>query len=239
MNQILIDSFKQTLKSTPFVFTKITVNFGIYFIGLFFMALLVLDDFSLIPLFKESTKETVEYTTLAFNGLCYIFIIFIIPYYAYKYDNKGTAITPFWTFLGKTLWPVIINSIKAILIIFLFLLLLIIPGFYKSIRLYFLTQTIFFDDIHKPLKTTQNTTQGYFWLIALFLLLTYLLTIFLSPILDKKVFEILNLAPSFSSKSVILGLWFFFNFFIYAFIELFKNQFYFAIKKHRMEPVSL
>lgn len=242
--KILISSFNQTFKTMPFVFKKITVYFGIYFIVLVIIALFVLDNVLPFSLLEENTETTIGLTTAVFNLFCHTFTVFMIPYYAYKYDNKVMGVKPFWTFIGETVWPVVINQIKALFVILLYCLLLIIPGIYKSIRFSFLTQTVFFDDMYKQggksaLKTTQNMTQGYFWLIVLLVILNTALVFVLAGVVGPMILELLSTQSSFIPQVIMLSFWFFFNFFMYAFIVLFKNQFYFVIKEHRAEAISL
>lgn len=231
--KIIIAGFNQTFKSLFFVFTKITIYFGLYFIGLFLIALF----------FFSNTISSLPISQIVMipNFLCNIFIFFVVPYYAYKYNNKGANIKPFWTFLGKTVLPVIINYIKLIFVVLLFFLLLIIPGIYKGIRLTFFAQTVFFDDIYKQnqmsaLKAANHTTQGYFWLIGLFLSLCGFFSLLWGLILG--IFGMFHFSSSFPSLILTLSL-LCANMYFMTFIYLFMNQFYLELKKHRMESVSL
>ena len=226
---IIISSFRQSFKSCPIVFKAISLYFGFYFIA-----------FAAILLFTVSYFFSTEIisTRRALNALAAIALVFIVPYYTYKY-SKNTDIQPFWLFIRKTFWPVVWNFyIKAIFIVSFFSFLLIIPGLYKLARLFFVNETIFFDNLYKKkqisaLKGSDRTSQGYFWPILLVSTLVVggiFFAEFLAPFLMKKYLFI----SLFGSQTLI----FIIKFYIICFLSLFYTQLYFEIKKRKEEHIS-
>ena len=233
---VLTSSFKQSLKSAPYVFKNTHLYFGFYYITF------VIFVFSIPPYIFASEQDfssvLLTGSRTIFNIITNLSLIFIIPYYTYKY-SKSLDIKPFWNFVRKTFWPVIWNYyIKATLIILFFFVLLIIPGIYKGARLSFVSETIFFDDLYKQnqisaLKGSDRTSRGYFWPVCLISLLTItsLLTIHpLTLFLLKKYLSF----PLFINE--ILA--FLFLFYTVFFSFLFYTQFYFELKQQRGESIS-
>lgn len=229
--RILISSFNQSLRSTPFVFKMINRYFGLYFIGFGLVILLIFNFY--FP-FNQGGLSFFSPATLIQPGLIFlskIFTVFIIPYYAYK--NSQGNVSPFWTFIAETVWPVVLSHIKAFFIILFFFLLLIIPGMYKAIRYTFLTEAVFFDISCKQgsfsvLKSADKTTRGYFWLIFIFIIFVYIFSS-LFGLLIKYI-----LPPSLLKEALSFIVYFY----IGCFLILFKTQFYFELKKRRGESIS-
>ena len=243
--KIFISSLNQTVKSSPFVLKNITKYFGFYFIG-FSLIVVFFVSTSLSGQETEHTTTMIYLTEMSLLFSAHVFTVFMIPYYAYKYnyvyrgnnaskyDNKAD-IRPFWTFISETVWPVVINQIKAFFIILLFLLFLLIPGIYKSIRYTFVTHTVFFDDLYKQgrlsvLKSADKTSRGYFWLIVFLIFCMYFFTFLLAKLVD--------ISFSFFPLFVINSLSFIFKLYFSWLIVLFQSQFYFELKKHRGETIS-
>ncbi len=230
---ILKASLKQTVKSSPYVLKEINKYFGFYFIG---FSLFVLFSLGLFSSSGSGDSSTVLFAaSVILNILSKVFIVFMIPYYAYKSNNRDKDIRPFWTFIRDTVWPVVFNQIKAVLVILLFFLFLIIPGVYKAIRYTFLIHTVFFDDLYKQnqlsaLKAADKTTRGYFWLIILALICGAVFAVLPEPI--NFVFP--SFLPPFIKSSFSLVVKFYFS----CLVLLFHSQFYFALKKHRGESIS-
>lgn len=231
---ILVSSFRQSLKSLPFVFKTVHLYFGVYYIA--FSALFL---FSLSYFFPSEADVFLSYIGQTLGFLAGGALVFIVPYYTYKKNLKGSDIRSFWTFIRETFWPVIWNLyIKATLVIILFAFLLIIPGLYKAVRLSFVNETIFFDNLYKQrqisaLKGSDKTSQGYFWPVCLAIIVTTGLGLFveyLAPFLIKQYLPV----PLFVNQILILVLSFYFTFFA----GLFYAQFYFELKKQRGEDIS-
>ena len=224
---LIFISFKKTLDSLS-VLKTISFNFGFYFFGVSFLVLFL---FSLM-VSKEYLGFLSAFLSPSLLFLSHAFTVFIIPYYAYKklYDSPAPD---FWEFISKTVFPLIIAHIKAFLVIFLFCLLLIIPGIYKAIRFSFLSQTVFFDSnrSHSPLKTADQLTRGFFWPIVLYLIIALCFSSILYSF-NKLLFS--NL-PFFLKSSLNLVI----SFYISCFFILWKNLFYFEIKKFKEESISL
>lgn len=156
---MIVSSFKNSLKSLPFVFKKTSIYFGFYYLA--FSALVLL-------LLRHSPQAFSPAITTLLTLLAHSFLVFIVPYYTYK-QAKGPNIRPFWIFIQNSVWSLVLNYIKAFFILLFFFILLIIPGIYKSIRYFFIAQTVFFDELYKreglsPLKGSDKTSRGHFWL---------------------------------------------------------------------------
>ena len=132
---VLISSFKQSLKSAPYVLKTTHFYFGFYFIAF------VICVFAVLPYFvspEQDFSSTLSIYSGIINFVTSASLTFIVSYYTYKHA-KGPDIRPFWNFIRKTFWPVIWNFyIKATIIILFFFILLIIPGIYKGTRLSFI-----------------------------------------------------------------------------------------------------
>ncbi len=232
--KILISSFKESLHSAPFVFKALNRYFGFYFIGfglagLYAFSLYFPSDSSYSPPLFSS----LSIAAMALDLLAMAFTAFIIPYYAYQHSQG--AVPPFWSFIRDTVWPVVLNQIKAVLVVLLFFLLLFIPGLYKMIRYTFLVESVFFDPLYKKgplsaLKAADKTTRGYFWLVALFLIFYVFFSFFVSAVIGLLAF----LIPVFLSKALI----FIVDFYLSCFFLLLKAQLYFELKKQREESIS-
>ena len=227
---LLFSTFKKSLKAGPFVLKKVSVYFGFYFLALSFLLLLSLQSY----LFTEghsglSSEKLIQGGLVFFSK---IFTVFMVPYYTFKYNGEG-ANKKFWDFIRDNIWPLVINHIKAFFVILLFLLLLIVPGIYKIIRLTFLTETVFFDEKYKEssvsaLKQADKVTRGRFWLIICFFIIWIGFNILFSLIP-------LDFLP-YPLKSFFLLI---INFYMSCFLLLVKTQFYFELKKEKAEALSL
>ena len=119
--KLLISSLKQTIQSSPFVLKEINRYFGFYFIACSLVVLFVFNRY--FPTQEADSSALSSFTPLSLVQIALIFLsrvftIFMIPYYAYKH-SKGT-VRPFWTFINETVWPVVLNHIKAFFIILFF-----------------------------------------------------------------------------------------------------------------------
>lgn len=232
---ILLSSFKQSLKSAPYVLKVTHLYFGLYFI-IFFIYV-----FFSLPHILSSEQDVFPFSSIhsiIISSISCFFLSFIIPYYTYKHF-KGPDIKPFWSFIKKTFWPVIWNyHIKTNLIILFSLLLFIVPGIYKAVRLSFVPETIFFDNLYRKgqisaLKGSDKTTRGYFWPVCLALILTFVLC-------DTIPSLTLFLLKKYSSFQLITNeiIAFILQFHIDFFVLLFYTHFYFELKQKRSESIS-
>ena len=225
--RVLKPTFGQTLRSYPFVFKKISIYFGIYF---FLLSSLFYAGGHFLFNLSETNFQTQNLFYFSLPLLfAHLFLIFMIPYYGYHYNTQSAP--PFWDFIGNKVWPLILNQIKAVFVILFFLLLLIVPGIYKAIRLFFLTETVFFDK--NPggfLKKTGQCSKGYFWLSFVFIVFTA----FISGLIGVLSLLCTKALPIFFALPALCLF-----FYIKSFMILFKNQLYFQIKKDRGEEVSL
>lgn len=229
--KILISSLRQTVKSSPFVLKEINRYFGLYYIG---FSLIVLSVLGLFEQGAGSHSPVMFFTSLTLDFLGKIFIVFMIPYYAYKHNNKS-HVRPFWTFINETVWPVVVSQIKVFLVLVLFFFLLIIPAIYKAIRYTFIIHTVFFDDLYKQgklsaLKSADRTSRGYFWLIVLALIFGKIFAF--SPVIFKYI--LFPFFPAFMKSGLLLVL----KFYFFCLVLLFQSQFYFELKKQRGEKIS-
>ena len=228
---LIISSFKQSLRAAPAVLKETTLYFGLYF---FAGSLIVL------ALFKNSASsdgffsfyDSFSFATILNSGLLFfasLFTVFIVPYYAFKY-SQGSA-PKFWDFIKNNIWLLVFTHIKAFFIILFFLLLLILPGIYKSIRWSFLNETVFFDKQNQKsiLKQADANTRGWFWKIVLFFILYGLLSFILNWTLKAGLSDS-HLATSWL-KLIAL-------FYLKCFYLLWKTHLFFEIKKQKGEPIS-
>ena len=232
--KLLISSLKQTIQSSPFVLKEINRYFGFYFIGGSLVVLFIFNRY--FPGQEAGFSALSSFTPLSLVQMALIFLsrvftVFMIPYYAYK--HKKGAIQPFWIFIQETVWPVVLNHIKAFFIILFFFIFLIIPGIYKAIRYTFLTETVLFDDLYKQgtfsaLKSADKTSRGYFWLIVFFFILQFAFSAL------PNIIKIPSSFPLF----VASGLVFIVKFYFSCLMILFKTQFYFELKQRRGESIS-
>ncbi|MDE0091920.1 MAG: hypothetical protein OXN83_01380, partial [Oligoflexia bacterium] len=168
---LLLSSFKQSLKISYAVLKDTSLYFGFYFLAI---ACLILIIFQASP-FSIFLKW-------GLSSLSHAFTAFLVPYYAYKYSQG--AVPEFWNFIRENVWPVVFAYIKAFFVILLFLLLLIIPGLYKAVRLSFLTETVLFDKQKQQsdLKQANHNTRRHFWLIVLLLISSYFISFLINLI---------------------------------------------------------
>lgn len=225
-SKILKPAFQQTLKSLPFVFKKISLYIGIWFFLLSSLFFFLNKDFS-----SEQLSDILKlvYLYAPFFIVLHFFHIFMISYYSYCYNN---GLNPsFWKFISNKIWPLIIAYIKAIFTVLGFMLLLVVPGLIKSVRLCFLIETVFFDkktEVSFLKKTIQNS-KGYFRISA-FVIVLVSLSLMLDDILNK-------ISPS---KSILYSIFItVLYFYVRSFAILFRNQVYFQIKKEKGEEVSI
>ena len=232
---VITAGFKRSFKSLPFVFQKTSIYFGFYYLAASIFFLLSLNHF--FPDYQEISEVASYWINMSLAFLAQAFLVFIVPYYTYKHA-KGPDIRPFWTFVANTVWPLVLSYIKAFFILIFFFILLIIPGIYKSVRYSFISQTVFFDELSKkeglsPLKGSDKSTRGYFWLIflagILLTILSAVLTV-LCPFLVKIFLPVPDVG--IQALTVILG------FYTSCFTLLFFTHFYFEIKERRGESVS-
>ena len=233
---ILVSSFKQSLKSAPFVLKNIHFYFGFYFIaflvGLFFS----LSYF--LPPELDSSSDIISYTGIGVDFLTHFLLLFMVPYYTYKHSNESD-IRPFGIFIRETFWPIIWNFyIKVSFIILFFLILLIIPGIYKWIRYSFINETIFFDNLYKKgqisaLKGSDKITRGYFWQVSVFFILLVGGITTIDPLIFSLMKKYLSF-PLFVNQILVCILFFYF----YCFTHLFYTHLYFELKKQKGESIS-
>ena len=223
---LIVSSFKQSLKSAWAVLKDTTLYFGLYF---FAGSLVVL------ALFKNSSGfgySSFVFEEILKTGLLFFasfFTVFIVPYYAFKY-SQGSA-PKFWDFIKNNIWLLVLTHIKAFFLVLFFLLLLILPGLYKSIRWSFLNETVFFDKQNQKsiLKQADSNTRGWFWKIVLFFILYGLLSLILIWFL-KAALSGPHLTVSWLKLIAF--------FYLKCFYLLWKTHLFFEIKKQKGEPVS-
>ncbi|MBC6415631.1 MAG: hypothetical protein GDA46_04485 [Bdellovibrionales bacterium] len=224
----LILSFKKSLEIAPKVLKDISLYFGFYFLA-FCVFLIILFSFSNYDL-------NFKFTFL--NGLFVfskVFTVFMIPYYCYVYTYNQRV--PFWNFISENVSPAILAHIKAFFIILFFLILLIIPGIYKTIRFSFLNESVFFDKERSgsALKKADQASRSYFLPLLGFLILKTFFTIFTIP-------SLLKFFSSFNSIFLVnLNLFIFIViiFYLACFVNIWKTLFYFEIKEAKNQAISL
>ena len=96
---LIFISVKKTLNNLS-VLKTLSFNFGFYFLGI---SLLILFLFSLM-LSETQAIFLSAFLSPSLLALSHAFIVFIIPYYAYKklYDSPAPG---FWEFISKTVFP--------------------------------------------------------------------------------------------------------------------------------------
>ena len=119
------------------------------------------------------------------------FAVFITPYYVKQYNEQGST-EPFKHFVRDNVTALVINHIKKFLLIFLYTLLLVIPGIIKCLRLTFVTQTTFFDKDSKEgrqsaLKASQDLTKGFLFPLFLVFVSLFFVTMGVSLILKIRI----------------------------------------------------
>ena len=227
---MIFRSLKQSFKLAPAVLKDTTLYFGIYFLIPGCILLAVFEPSSLsqgLSLGPASIQNLLGPGMLLLSSL---FTVFIVPYYTFKY-SQGSA-PKFWDFIRDNIWPVTLAHIKASFVILLFLLLLILPGLYKAIRLHFLTETVLFDKQTQKsaVKQADLNTRGYFWKIILFLTLSSIIGGLLT--IPLKIIAFFNPNLFLSLLDFIVG------FFLNCFFLLWRIQFFFEIKKKKGEEIS-
>lgn len=235
-SSLVFTSFKKAWGKSFQILKPVSFHFGFYFLGLGFLFFFLSSVF--FPI--DSTAAGAQFfnlnSLLIFSLLSFshIFTVFMIPYYAYKSIPNSTS-PNFWDFISRTVYPIVIAHIKAILVILLFALLLILPGVYKKIRFTFLNETVFFDREKKGsvLKKADQATRAFFWPIVLLLSLSAVGSFCLTSLLSL----CLKMAPLPSFLSSILKLAT--SFYLSCFILLWRVFFYFEIKKYKGESISL
>ena len=215
---LLLVSFKKSLKPAPLVLKDITLYFGMYLFVVSFSIALAFDPFFL--------PHIVELLI----SLSFLFTSFLTPYYCYKYTHGGPP--PFWGFVSNTAKPVFFANIKATFVILFYFLLLIVPGIYKIIRLFFVTESVFFDKEENKsfLKKADKTSQSYFWILFVFVFL-FCFILGSSEYFFSSVLKISGLLS--------FGVYLLFSFYLSCFMFLWKTMLYFEIKKAKQESISL
>ena len=160
------------------------------------------------------------------------FLVFLIPYFVYVYlNNKQNKESPLFSdFLKENVFSLVINHIKAFFVILLYLLLLIIPGLIKALRLFFVSQATFFDkDFHKDhrsaLKASQETTKGYLFLIFFFFILPFVGSFAISSMFSILKFNLTTI------DIIIRTLGYFVGFYFHSFILILMTQAYFIFNE--------
>ena len=225
--RLLLVSFKKSLKLAPLVLKDITLYFGLYFFAVSFLILVILTFALPFDLSSDFFKHKTIVKFLVF--LSSLFTVFIIPYYCYKYTHGDSP--PFWDFISNTVIPLLFAHIKATFVILFYSLLLIVPGIYKFIRLFFVTESVFFDKEENKsfLKKADKTSQSYFWIISVFVFL-----FFISGSSEYFFSLVLKISGPLSS-----GVYLLFGFYLSCFMFLWKTMLYFEIKKAKQESISL
>ena len=233
---LIFIAFKKALKNSS-ILKSLSLKFGFYFLGLSFFIFFIFSVF--LPEYSnmQNSRSFLSLDAILVFSLLSLssaFNIFIIPYYAYK-ETYNSSVPDFWDFISRTIYPIVIAHIKAILLILLFALLLIIPGVYKKIRFSFLNETVFFDSekAGSNLKKADQSTRSFFWPLVLFLFLSFLFSAFFVYGANQTI-SFLNL-PVFLFSSLKLVV----SFYVSCFLILWKTLFYFEIKKLKGEPISL
>ena len=234
---LIFIAFKKALKTSPIILKILSLNFGFYFLGLSFLIFFLFSVF--FPKYSNA-QGSISFLSLdailvfAVLSFASAFNIFIIPYYAYK-EVYNSSVPNFWDFISRTIYPIVIAHIKAILLILLFTLLLIIPGVYKKIRFSFLNETVFFDSekADSNLKKADQSTRSFFWPLVLFLFLSFLFSTFF-VYGGNQTISFLSL-PVFLFSSLKLVV----SFYVSCFLILWRTLFYFEIKKFKGESISL
>ena len=200
---------RESISSTPWVFKEFTFKFSIFWIPIALLILYYCKSFFDF----EASPPLASLVTYGLHFIAGCFTIFIVPYFVFVFLHKegklefsgelSESLTQksqfkFKDFLTENIFPLVINKIKAVFILFAYFLLPIIflvvvriaklsliveilayfffiPGIIKFFRFAFITQATFFDEDYKQgkisaLKASHNTTKGYLFLILAILI---------------------------------------------------------------------
>ena len=258
---VFTEVFRESLRSAPWVFKKATLNFGLIWIFFAAPAIILINyfglgDFPAFPALESILSERLSSHSGAGRGgpfsvknmmlfnihlleLC--FIIFIVPYFVYAFINKekGRDAVKFRDFAAATVFPLVINHIKAFFVILGFFVLLIIPGVIKYFRLAFVTPATFFDEDclkkrQSALQASSELTKGHFWKVVLFFLSIFLLSLVFSALASLTggllflPFKGMSLLAAESGTDIfVYGC----NFYKTCFVLTASTHFYFALVK--------
>ena len=106
--------------------------------------------------------------------------IIMVGFYLFNRTHPGEQALQFWSFTKDTTWPLLVEGLKASVIILAGCFLFIIPGVIKQIHFMFVIYVIFFNRLYREgqisaLKHSKELTRGLRWWLLLFLALHLLL----------------------------------------------------------------
>lgn len=113
--QILGEAFWATFRSAFYVFKKLHIYFAFYYIPFALVALFLAYRF----LFPPDLERERGLFALLLSYLGIAFAVFITPYYTRQYNEKSSK-PSFWDFVRENVTPLVINHIKALLVILLY-----------------------------------------------------------------------------------------------------------------------
>ena len=227
LGQTLKEVFQESIRSVPWVFRRVSLQFAVYWIPFIIVVIVLINQ---VPAFSNSPiMKSIFITGLHFLDKC--FIIFLVPYlvYAFLNQNQKESIPKFKNFVAENIFPLVINHIKAAFVILAYLLLLIVPGVIKAIRLAFVTQATFFDEEFKSggsaLKASQKTVKGSFFTIVCLMLFVGVVVYFL---ISKGLFLLIPLERGHLVRDILDYIY---QFYAGAFASLLMTQAYFILKR--------
>lgn len=232
IQETLTHIFRDSFLCSPFVFKQIFSTFCVFWfpvVFIIFFMLGMLDGNSLMGQYLSTQGS------FLIPALEACFTIVLVPYFVFKFVDKQ-KVMPFWDFVADSAFPLVINHIKALLIIILHLCLLIVPGVIKGIRLIFVTQATFFGKEYKgvsALKFSEQLVKNFFWGIVLLILSIIALRLFaLAPFLTiEKAFHIKAVGGMPYATFQLVK--YFFEFFIRCFSLILITQAFFILKKKK------
>lgn len=106
--------------------------------------------------------------------------IIMVGFYLFNRTHPQSQALQFWSFTRETTWPLLVEGLKASVIILAGCFLFIIPGIIKQIHFMFVIYVIFFNRLYREgkisaLKYSKDLSRGLRWWLLLFLGLHLLL----------------------------------------------------------------
>jgi len=230
---LIYEILKDSFECLSFVLIKTTLYVASLWLPIAIVCILILYQFG----FSTLDDSFVEYIRLilgwAISLIAYCFLIFIVPYYVFVFHNQKNRKTTvgFWDFISENIFPLVVNHIKATVQIWLFLLLLIIPGIIKALQLALVTQVTFFEEDYKnnkisALKSSKQISKGYLWIILLLILIPILIGLGISFVIIR---DLNTIAP----KMLIDIIQVISKFYINCIALILMTQAYFVFKKYQ------
>ena len=105
---------------------------------------------------------------LCMNGSLWLFVLCMVGFCLFNKTHSKEQSLKLWPFTKSITWPLLIEGLKATVIICAGFFLFIIPGFVKQVHFTFLTFVIFFNRLYhqgelKALQHSQKLSRGLGW----------------------------------------------------------------------------